>query len=403
MCIFYQWRATRFILLCFLVLSALILASCDTSNMTSGSGTGPIATNGGKGCTKVGILLPDSTTSPRWETKDHPLLVQNIEAAIPNVHIDYANAQDNSATQLSQAETDLANGDCILVVAPNDSVAASAIVTQAKLQNVPVIAYDRLIQSKDLSYYVSFDNVKVGQLQAQYIEDHYLSYESTSTTNTNTPGTPVGTVTSGTPTTPEVNMMMISGSQTDDNALLFSQGAHIVLDPLFAKNKLKNVYETFTPNWDNNTAQAETEAALADQDNNIQIAYVANDGMAGGVIAALKAVGLDGKVLVTGQDATAAGVHDILTGEQSMTVYKPIAQEAQSTGELVKDIYLGISTTALTNGETTTTYNGGTIPAILDIPIAVDKTNIETTVIADKYLAKSDICQGIPVGTDGVC
>jgi len=397
--LFYRWRGMRLILPCFLVLSALILASCDTGS-TGNNGTGPIATNGGKGCTRVGILLPDQTSSVRWETKDHPLLVQNIEAAIPNVHIDYANAEDNSATQLTQAETDLANGDCILVVAPNDSVAASAIVAQAKLQNVPVIAYDRLIQSKDLSYYVSFDNVKVGQLQAQYIANHYPSYENTSTTDTTT-GTSTQTTTGNTDT--PVNIMMINGSQTDNNALLFSQGAHAVLDPLLATGKLKNVYETFTPNWDNNTAQAEAESALSDEQNNIQIAYVGNDGMAGGVIAALKAVGLDGKVLVTGQDATAAGVHDILTGEQSMTVYKPIAQEAESTGALVKDIYLGISTTALTNGQTTTTYNGGSIPAILDTPIAVDKHNIETTVIADKYLAKSDICDGIPPGTDGVC
>ena len=90
-------------------------------------------------------------------------------------------------------------------------------------------------------------------------------------------------------------------------------------------------------------------------------------------------------------------------GEQNMTVYKPIAQEARSTGELVKNVYLGISTTALTNGQTATTYNGGSIPSILDTPIAVDSGNIQTTVIADKYLAKTDICQGIPAGTDGVC
>jgi D-xylose transport system substrate-binding protein len=364
------------------------------------SGAGPIATNGGKGCTKVGILLPDTTSSTRWETKDRPLLEQVITAAISGVHIDYNNAEGNSATQLTQAEADLANGDCILVVAPNDSVAASSIVAKAKLQNVPVIAYDRLIQSKDLSYYVSFDNVKVGQLQARYIADHYLSYKKTSSTDTTGSGTLRG---AGTPVPSGVNIMMISGSQTDDNALLFSLGAHNVLDPLFTTGKLKNVYETFTPSWNNNTAQAEAEAALASQQNDIQIAYVANDGMAGGVIAALRAVGLAGKVIVTGQDATAAGVHEILLGEQNMTVYKPIAQEAQSTGELVKAIFMGTNTSTLTNGQITTTYNGGSIPSILDTPIAVDSSNIETTVIADKYLAKSDICQGIPAGTDGVC
>jgi D-xylose transport system substrate-binding protein len=396
----HQTRTSRYLLPCLFILFALLLASCDSGSATV-SGSGPVATNGGKGCTKVGILLPDTTSSVRWETKDHPLLVQAISAAIPGVHIDYNNAEDNSATQLTQAENDLANGDCILVVAPNDSVAASAIVARAKLQNVPVIAYDRLIQSKDLSYYVSFDNVKVGQLQAQYIVNHYLAYAKGS--DTGTTGTTRTPAVNGTPATTGVNMMMISGSQTDNNALLFSLGAHNVLDPYFADGRLRNVYETFTPNWDNNTAQSETEAALADQQNDIQIAYVANDGMAGGVIAALKAVGLAGKVLVTGQDATAAGVHAILLGEQNMTVYKPIAQEAQSTGELVKAIFNGTSPDSLTNGQTAETYNGGTIPAILDTPISVDSGNIESTVIADKYLSKNDICQGIPAGTDGVC
>ena len=306
--LFHQQRGMRFILPCLFVLFALLLASCDSGSSVA-SGTGPVAMNGGKGCTKVGILLPDTTTSTRWETKDHPLLVQAITAAIPNVHIDYNNAQNNSATQLTQAETDLANGDCILVVAPTDSVAASAIVARAKIQNVPVIAYDRLIQSKDLSYYVSFDNIKVGQLQAQYIADHYAAYQKTPAIDNTGSGTLKGPGVSGTPAPSGANIMMISGSQTDDNALLFSMGAHNVLDPLFVAAKLKNVYETFTPSWDNNTAEAEAEAALADQQNNIQIAYVANDGMAGGVIAALRAVGLAGKVLVTGQDATATGVH----------------------------------------------------------------------------------------------
>lgn len=363
-----------------LILSLLILTSCSGIGATNNSGNLPVGA-GGKGCTKVGILLPETASSDRWETKDHPLLVQAIKAAIPNVQIDYNNAHDSAATQFTQAQADLANGDCILVVGPHDSVAAAAIVAKAKAQNVPVIAYDRLIQSKDLNYYVSFDNIKVGQLQGQYIFDHYQEYQKV--------GTP--------------NIAMISGSQTDTNALLFSMGAHSVLDPMFANKTLKNVAETFTPDWVNTTAQAEMEAALADQQNNIQIAYVANDGMAGGVITALQAARLNGKVLVTGQDATAAGIHNILTGDQSMTVYKPIAKEAQSVGDLVKAINNGSAITALTQGVTTSTFDGGNVPSILDIPVSVDRTNIATTVIADHYLTKNEVCDGIPAGTDGVC
>ncbi len=371
-------RSTLFVAL---ILASLFLASCDSGTASSSTGKGPYAAQGGKGCTKVGVLLPETTSSTRWEAKDHPLLVQAIKAAIPNVQIDYSNAQGNSNLQISQAETDLANGDCILVVGAHDSVAAAPIVEKAKAQNVPVIAYDRLIQSKDLNYYVSFDNVKVGQLQAQYIADHYLAYQRG----------------------PVVHMVMINGSQTDTNALLFSMGAHSVLDPMIAHGELDNVNEYFTPNWDGNIAQAEMEAVLTNQQDNIQIAYVANDIMAGGVINALKAVNLQGKVLVTGQDATNAGIHDILAGEQSMTVYKPIAKEAQSVGELVKAIYTGSDVNALTHGVTTATYDGGNIPSILDIPIAVDRNNIASTVIADHYLTKADVCDGIPPGTDGVC
>jgi D-xylose transport system substrate-binding protein len=364
-----------------LVVSAMILTSCSSG--TNSNVTGPQGA-GGRGCTKVGILLPETASSARWETKDHPLLVQAVTAAIPGVHIDYNNAQGSTVTQLSQAETDLANGDCILIVGAHDSVAAASIVARAHAQNVPVIAYDRLIQSKDLNYYVSFDNTKVGELQGQYILNHYQLYQ-----NPEKPG--------------PINIVMISGSQTDANALLFSVGVHAELDPLFANNVLKNVFENFTPNWDNGTAQTEMEGALTDQQNNIQVAYVANDGMAGGVIAALSAARLNGKVLVTGQDATAAGIHNILAGEQGMTVYKPIIKEAQSTGDLVKALYNGTDVNVLTHGQITTTFNGGNIPSILDTPVAVDINNIASTVIADHFIVKSDVCTGIPVGTAGVC
>jgi len=374
-----SFRHARSIVSGILFLATLVFASCDSGGASTGGGL-PVA-NGGKGCTKVGILLPETASSDRWETKDHPLLVQAVNAAIPDVHIDYANAGDSAATQLTQAEADLASGDCILVVGAHDSVAASAIVAKAKAQNVPVIAYDRLIQSKDVNYYISFNNEKVGQLQAQYIAKHYLQYQRSSI----------------------VNIAMLSGSQTDTNALMFSKGAHSVLDPLFANGSLKNVYENFTPDWSNSTAQTEMETALSDQTNNIQVAYAANDGLANSVITALKAVNLDGKVLVTGQDATVTGIHNILLGEQNMTVYKPIAQEAQSVGSLVKAIYAGTDIAALTHGATIETFDGGNIPAILDTPVAVERDTIASTVIADKFITKSDVCSGIPAGTAGVC
>jgi D-xylose transport system substrate-binding protein len=374
----FTQRRKGFAVLISLALFALIVSACGAGGGTTPNA--PAAPVNGKGCTKVGILLPETATSARWDGQDRPLLIKDLGAVVGSQNVDYANAQGSAPTQQSQAEADLTKGDCILVLAPSDAVASAAIVAKAKAQNVPVIAYDRLIQSNDLTAYVSFDGVAVGAQQGGYIADHYKDFTKSG-----------------------INTVMINGSMTDNNALLFAQGAHSKLDPLFTSGALKKVYEQFTPNWDNATAQTEMEAALTANHNNIQIAYVANDGMANSVIAALKSQKLNGKVLVTGQDATVAGIHNILVGDQSMTVYKAIAKEAQATADVVKALIAGSGLSALTNGATVKNANGVAIPAILEAPVAVDKTNIATTVIADGFVSKSDVCQGVPAGTDGVC
>ncbi len=361
-----------------ILLIPVLLAACGNSSTAT---TNPTPTTPGKGCTKIGVLLPETATSARWESKDKPLLTQKIPAAVAGATVDFYNAEGDATKQQSQADAALTKGDCILVVAASDSAAAAAIVSKAKLQNVPVIAYDRLIQSKDLSYYVSFDNVKVGELQGQYIADHYKDYVKGN----------------------NANVVMINGSQTDNNALLFRQGALDALQPLFDAKTLNKVYDQYTPLWDNDKARTEMDGALIAQQSNVQIAYVANDGMANSVIASLKAKKLNGKVLVTGQDATAAGIQSILAGDQAMTVYKAIALEAQATADLVKALNAGTSTAALTNGAVTKTSDGTAIPSILETPVAVDKTNIASTVVADGFVTVAEICQGLPKGTDGVC
>jgi D-xylose transport system substrate-binding protein len=364
---------------------SLLLAACGGSTATgttptAGTSVGP----NGKNCKKVGVLLPETATSARWDSKDRPLLQQLIPQQLPGATVDYNNAQGSADTQQTQAQAALTKGDCILVVAASDSIKAAAIVSAAKAQSVPVIAYDRLIYSNDLNYYVSFDNTKVGQLQGQYIVDHYQSFVTANGTK---------------------NTIMINGSQTDNNALLFSKGAHTALDPLFSSGALKNVYEKFTPNWDNATAQTEMQAALTANSNKVAVAYVANDGMANNVIAALKAVKLNGKVLVTGQDATVAGIQNILKGDQAMTVYKAITKEAMATAQLVAALSNGTDTASMTNGQTTTVpvSGGAAIPSILETPVSVDKTNIQSTVIADNFVTVADVCAGLPSGTGGIC
>ncbi len=361
-------------------LLATVLAGCTSTGGGSSTASGPYSA--AKGCTKVGFLLPESASSARWEANDHPDMVAAIKQYMPNATLDVTNANGSDTTQLSQAEADLTKGDCILILAPHDSTAAATIVEKALAQHVPVIAYDRLIQDKNLAFYVSFDNVKVGELQGQYIAANYQSYVTANSNN---------------------NLVMINGSQTDNNAVLFKKGAHSALDTLINGGQLKLVYETFTPNWDNPTAQNEMQGALTQTGNKLAVAYVANDGMAGTVIAALQQAHLAGKVLVTGQDATVAGIQNILLGNQSMTVYKAISKEANAAAQLAAALAAGTDTSSMTNGATTATQDGGAIPSVLETPVAVDKTNIASTVLADGFVTKAQICQGIPAGTDGIC
>ena len=357
---------------CSLIL-ALTLVACGSANNTSTSSGTPTSPSNGKGCKKVGVLLPETATSARWDGNDRPQLEQQIPAALPGATVDYNNAQGSADTQLSQAEADLTKGDCILVVAPVDSVASAQIVSKAKAQGVPVVAYDRLIQSKDLNYYVSFDNEAVGKIQGQYVADNYKNYV----------------------TTGHINTVMINGAQTDNNALLFYKGAISILSPLYSAGSLKKVYDQYTPGWDNPTAQNEMAGALTANKDDVQIAYVANDGMANSVIAALKAVKLNGKVLVTGQDATVAGIQNILTGDQSMTVEKNYAFEAKGAAQIVAALSNGTSVTSLTNGATTATTDGGNIPSILETPQKIDHTNFQQ-VVTDGLATAAQICQGLP-------
>ncbi len=372
----------RLSVLCGILMISMMLVACGNSGSTTGT-TPAASTKPGQGCKKVGVLLPETASSARWDSKDKPLLTDGIKTALgTDTVVDYNNAGGDATVQQTQAQADLTKGDCILIVAASDSVSAGVIVTQAKAKNVPVIAYDRLIQSKDLSYYVSFDNEKVGQLQGQYVADHYKDYTKTSK-----------------------NIVLINGSQTDNNALLFKKGATSIIQPLIDSGSLKSVYDQFTPNWDNDKARVEMDGALTATQNSVGVAYVANDGMANSVIASLRTKKLNGKVLVTGQDATVAGIHNILLGDQSMTVYKDISKEAKSTIDLVKAISAGTDTASLTNGAVVKTADGTSIPSILETPVSVDKNNIASTVIADGFVTKSDVCAGIPAGTNtgGVC
>ncbi len=354
-----------------------VLSACGAGTTGTTGGTA-----GGKGCKHIAFLLPESATAARWEAADHPDVVKAIQNYLPGALVDAPNAQGSATSQQTQAESELTKGACILIVAPVDSTASTAIVAKAKAQGVPVISYDRLIYSDDLNYYASFDGFAVGKAQGDYIAANYQKYVQQNGNN---------------------NVMMINGSDTDNNAHLFGSGAHSVLDPLFTSGKLTKVYEQYTPGWTNATAQTEAEAALTAHQNKIAVAYVMNDGMANTVIAALKAHNLNGKVLVTGQDAEVSGIRNILLGDQSMTVYKPITKLADSVGKLVAAISNGTDTSSLANQKVKNPSGNAQIKSILNPVTEVDINNIKTTVVADGFVKVVDICQGVPSGAGGVC
>jgi D-xylose transport system substrate-binding protein len=327
--------------------------------------TAAAASSGGK----IALLLPETKTT-RYETADRPDFEAKMKELCPSCEIIYSNANQDATQQLSQAEAALTNGAQVLVLDPVDSAAAGAIADKAKAQGVPVIAYDRLILNSDgVNYYISFDNEEVGKLQAQSLVDKLNSMG-----------------------VQNPSIVMINGSPTDNNAGLFKKGAHSVFDPLVSAGKLTIAKEYDTPDWSPDQAQNEMQQALTALGNKVDGVYAANDGTAGGAIAAMKAAGLQPLPPVTGQDAELAGIQRILVGEQYMTVYKAIKPEAEAAAQLAYDLLTKTPVPAdMTNGKT---VNNGTIdvPSVLLTPIAVTKDNIKDTVVADGFWSVSQIC-----------
>jgi D-xylose transport system substrate-binding protein len=231
---------------------ALLAAACSTTN---GGGTGGNSGNGNK----IALLLPESKTT-RYEAQDRPLFEAKVKALCAGCQILYSNANQDPAAQQNQADAALTNGAKVLVLDPVDSASAASIVSKAKARNVPVISYDRLITGADVDYYISFDNVEVGKLQARSLASKLKA-----------DGQGSGTI------------VMINGSPTDNNAKLFKQGAHSVLD----SSGLRIGKQYDTPDWSPDQAQTEMEQAItALGTNGFQGVYAANDGTAGGAIAA---------------------------------------------------------------------------------------------------------------------
>jgi D-xylose transport system substrate-binding protein len=331
--------------------AALIAAGCGSSSSSSSP--------------KIALLLPESKTA-RYESHDRPDFEAKVKELCSKCQIIYSNANQDPAAQQSQAESALTQGAKVLVLDPVDAASAHAIVVKANQQKVPVISYDRLLTGSNIDWYVSFDNVRVGQLQAETLVSKLKSEGKAS-----------GTI------------VMINGSPTDNNAHLFKQGAHSVID----KSGLKVGKEYDTPDWSPDQAQNEmTQAITALGKTGFVGDYNANDGTAGGAIAAMKAQGLNPSTIPsTGQDAELAAIQRILLGEQYMTVYKAVTPEAQDAAIAAVSLAQG---KGVPSSSVNQHVNNGvkSVPSQILTPVAVTKSNINSTIVKDKFWTPAQIC-----------
>jgi D-xylose transport system substrate-binding protein len=311
-----------------LVVAGMLLAAC-------GGGGGSGVTLG----KKIAFLLPDTQT-PRYESQDVPLFTAKLKSSCLDCTVDYRNANQDAAAQLTQAEAALAGGANVLVLDPVDVSTASAIAAKAKGRHVPVIAYDRLlVNTTDLAYFVAFDDSAVGPLQAGAL------------------------------------LTALKG-KANPNVVALTLGAQ---DILGAKVTIAKAYDT--PLLSPDSAQTEMTDALKTLHNKVDAVYAADDATAGGATAALIAAGIKPFPPITGNGAELKAIQRILVGQQYMTVYKPVRAEAEAAAQLAYDLAYGVALpSSMTDGR------------ILISPVAVTRQTIISTVVADGFWTRADIC-----------
>jgi D-xylose transport system substrate-binding protein len=332
---------------------------------------------------RIAFLLPD-VQATRYDRFDVPFFAGKVEELCPDCELIYRNAAQLSKTQEFQAEEALENGADVLVLDPVDGTTAGAIVEKAKKAGVPVISYDRLVEKADIDYYISFDNEKVGQLQATSLVGRLKQT-----------GTTAGRI------------VMINGSETDNNAKLFNKGARSVFDK--SGFELVPEPEFFTPDWEPARAQefmTEQIGKLAPAQDNDRDAptnpgfvgvYAANDGTAGGAIAAMTEAGVAPMPPVTGQDAELPAIQRILTGQQYMTVYKALQPEAERAAEFAVALVKGQQPKAPDK------VNNGLkdVPSLLLEPTVVTRENLKEAVVDSGLYTAEELCQGPTAGACG--
>jgi D-xylose transport system substrate-binding protein len=363
---------------------AFVAAGCGGDDDEGAGDTGAAETEAAGGEGSIWVLLPDSASSARWETDDRRFFEEAFTEA--GVEHTIVNAEGDAATQQQQAEQAIADGASVILLVSLDTGSGAAIIDQAKEAGVQVVEYDRFnTGGSGGAAYVSFDNVAVGAAMAEALEPEIEALE----------GTP--------------RVVMLNGGEEDNNSFLFKSGYEATVTEHVDAGDWELAADQFTPGWDNQEAQRIMEQILVAENNDVDAVFAANDGLANSTINALEAAGLDATTIpVSGQDATAAGIQNILLGKQTMTVYKPIEAEAKVAAAVALALRAGedissvesefdfslIGIEAATGQPADSPDGEGIVPYFALVPIGVTADNISDTVIADGFRTVEEICTG---------
>ena len=379
----------RFLLLLLVIVSALALVAvgCGGDDDEGGGGGDETAAEGdgggGEGEGSIWVLLPDSASSPRWEADDRRYFEQHFEEA--GVEYNIVNAENDAAQQQAQAEQAISDGASVILLVSIDTGSGATIIDIAKDAGVKVVEYDRFnTGGSGGDAYVSFDNVAVGAAMAEVLEPAIDELDVD---------------------TPRV--VMLNGGEEDNNSFLFRQGYAETVEARVEAGDWELVADQHVPGWDNQQAQTIMEQILTDANNDVDAVFAANDGLAASAANAIEAAGI-GPLPISGQDATAEGMQNILLGRQTMSVYKPIQSEAGLASAVALAIRAGddilseefdfdyelIGIEAETGQPTDEPEGDGVVPYFGLTPIGVTEENMADTVIADGFRTVEEICTG---------
>ncbi len=348
------------------------VTACGANTSGGGGATGTNTDTGSGGGAKVGVILPETSTSARWEGFDKPLLEKALKAE--GLDPDIQNAQGDVQKFTTLADGMINAGVKVLIIATPNSEVGTSVAKKAQSQGIHVIDYDRLNLGGSSEYYVSFDNVKVGELQGQGLVEGLAKLA---------------------PGKKPAEVIEIEGAPTDNNATLFTQGQKKVLQPKYDAGDYKLVQSQPIEGWDNQKGGTTFEQILTGNGQKVDGVVAANDGLAGAVITVLKKYGLNGKVPVTGQDATPEGLQAVLRGDQYMTVFKPIAAEAEAAAKLAGALAKNDTAAAdkLATGVTKDDKGGRDVKSVLLTAQLITKDKVKTVVDAG-FVKASEICVG---------